>query len=284
MLPVFSDPLHESLNLEAFNSFSTQFPQEMSLGEFTVGLSELKQLLPKLQGDFLKDVAALHLTNEFGWQSLLSDIEALGKVVQKTRERLEWLRKTYGQPSRLGFSRKDFLSPSLGSELIYEPIRSWGVIYRLKDYSCVYHAGATLRQFMTHVDDAIGMIRGLTGAFGLDNPIKTAWELIPFSFVVDYFFKVSTHLDRLTRVQPAEPWQLSRATNSFKQTATWEVFQMNTNQLPAPVTNPQPRLGLVIMEDYQRDVGLPVSLATLSPESLTPDQLVLLLAIFAGSK
>jgi hypothetical protein len=283
ILPFLSDGLRESLHLEAFNDFTTQFPQQMSAAEFLGGMRELDQLLPKLQGDFLKDVAGLHLTNEFGWQSLLSDLKVLSEVVQKTQERLQWLRETYGKPTRLAFYRRDVL-PYIGlPSLSIEPVRCWGFRYELVSYRMDYRAGSTLTQYMTHLNDTIGLLRGLTGAFGLDNPIKSAWEVIPFSFVVDYVFKISTHLDRLTRVQPAEPWKLSRVSHSFKASADIDVYQVADNQLGTSV-HQEFKLGRVRWNYYERGVGLPVSLATLSPESLSPDQLVLLLAIFAGSK
>lgn len=283
LIPIPLPSLRETLCLEAFNDFSTQFPQEMSLAEFTGGLFELKQLIPKLQGDFVKDLAALHLTNEFGWQSLLSDLDTLSKVLDRTRDRLSWLRERYGKPSKLAFFRKDVIAPTLGSSVYVEPVRSVGFRYVLTSYQCDFRAGATLTQTMTHLDDAVGLVRGLTGAFGLDNPVKSFWELIPFSFVVDYFFPISSQLDRLTRVQPAEPWELSKVSHSFKTTATVEVIQVADHQLGGPYYTEYP-LGHVSVSYYDRGVGLPVSLATLSPTSLSPDQLVLLLAIFAGSK
>jgi hypothetical protein len=276
-----SEALRESLHLEAFNDFSTQFPQQMSAAEFLGGMRELSQLVPKLQGDFLKDVAGLHLTNEFGWQSLLSDLRVLNEVVQKTRERLEWLRETYGKPTKLGFLRKDILPYSGLESLSVEPVRCWGFRYELIDRRVDYRAGATLTQFMTHLDDTIGLLRGLTGAFGLDNPVKAFWEVLPFSFAVDYVFKISTHLDRLTRVQPAEPWELSKVTHSLKGLYRIKVIQVNDNQLGTSSHEEYP-LGVVSLNYYERGVGLPVSLATLSPESFSPEQLVLLAAIFAG--
>lgn len=283
VIPFLSDALRESLHMEAFNAFTTQFPQQMSAAEFLGGMRELDQLLPKLKGDFIKDVAGLHLTNEFGWQSLLSDLKVLGEVVQKTQERLQWLRETYGKPTKLSFYRKDVL-PYIGRpSYSFEHERTWGFRYELSAFQMDYRAGSTLTQFMTHLDDTIGLLRGLTGAFGLDNPIKAAWEILPFSFVVDYVFKISTHLDRLTRVKPAEPWTLSKVSHSFKAYADIDVIQVNDNQLGTSVLE-ETFLGRVRYNYYERGVGLPVSLATLTPENLSPDQLVLLLAIFAGSK
>lgn len=35
-------------------------------------------------------------------------------------------------------------------------------------------------------------------AFGLDNPLRVAWELVPFSFVADWFIPIGTALDSLS--------------------------------------------------------------------------------------
>lgn len=278
-----SETLQDCL-LEAFNTFTTQFPQQMSLPEFIGGFRQLKELLPDIRGDFLQDLARLHLTNEFGWQSLLTDLEALDTVVSKTRDRLEWLRETYGRPSRLAYFKKDVITPDLGAYVDYEPIYAWGTRYQLTSLRSEVRAGATLTQYMSHLDDAIGLMRGLTSAFGLDNPVKAFWELTPFSFAVDYLFNISGHLDRLTRVQPSEPWLLSRMSYSTLIEARFDVIQYNHTEVHGHPKVFQ-RLGEMKYRRYFRGQGLPVSLATLSPESLSPEQLVLLLAIIgSGSK
>jgi hypothetical protein len=41
-------------------------------------------------------------------------------------------------------------------------------------------------------------INGFTSIWGLDQPLETVWELIPFSFIVDWFFSVGDTLAQFT--------------------------------------------------------------------------------------
>lgn len=44
---------------------------------------------------------------------------------------------------------------------------------------------------------AYGEVSGLSGSYGFD-PLVTAWELVPYSFVVDWFFQVGTFLQSVS--------------------------------------------------------------------------------------
>lgn len=278
-----SNPLRSQLCLEAFNVFSTQFPEKISFSEFLLGLGKLKELLPKLSGDILRDLASFHLGQKFGWENLLRDLQALSTVVQDVRSRLEWLKKTRGKPTRLGHYKrnvKEFV-PVVVERNVWD--RAFWTSLELVSYRVDFRAGAWLRQYLDHLDDMIGMLRGLMGALGLLNPVKAIWVNLPFSFVVDWFFNISAHLDRLALIKPAEEWNLYGVTHSFVYTAAIDVYQFCDVMHDPEVPRGQRKYrGRMYYEIYDRQCGLPISLDSLIPTGLSPNQLVLLAALFGS--
>lgn len=282
MLPSFPDADRNELLLEAFNALSEVWPEPISVAETLQGLTELKSMIPKFTGDIVRDLAALHLNKSFAWDSLVSDLKSFSALTSSIEKRMKTLRDTRGKPTRLHFTRKNILQGALGSSVVLEPYRGWGTKYTLRGFRMEFHAGATLFQLMNHLDDAIGYVRGVVGALGGANPLKQVWNIIPLSFVVDYFFNVSARLDALARVKPEETWELSRVTHSFKSVAVWDVAQTHPHLVDW--VEPDQYLGTVVKTTYQRALGLPFDVLSLDIESLNPSQLGLLAALLAGIK
>jgi hypothetical protein len=276
--------LRSDLCLDAFNAFSTQFPQSISLGEFLLGLGELKALLPSFSGSILKDLSDLYLKKKFGWDNLVSDLKAFDSMLSRVRKRLKWLRDSYGRPTRLGFYRRDVL-PYAYSELDHNVRGSaFWIQTRLVAQRTDFRAGAWLTHYLEHLDDAIGWIRALAGDLGLNNPVKAVWESLPYSFVLDWFLGISNHLDRLTQVRPAEVWQLDGITHSFKTEANIEIYQFADTQVDPEIPRGQfQKLCTVQYQRYERLPNLPVGFDSLVPSSLQGNQLVLFLCMLNGS-
>lgn len=79
----------------------------------------------------------------------------------------------------------------------------------------VYESSSAIDRFWTdivyEVDYSIsGLFKiinpGLTlvHAFGLDNPLSIAWDLVPFSFVVDWFLPIKRYIDNLSALNGLE--------------------------------------------------------------------------------
>jgi hypothetical protein len=278
IIPSVSDVDFFSLNREAFNYFSDAFPQKMNFSEFVEGLFELKELLPSIQESISKSFSGGYLNKEFGWDNLFSDLNTLGGIVQTARDRLDFLLRVYGIPTRLGFSRPNLavLSHSVGNYAeanVYGPYTT-----RLTLSSCRVdmRASCTLLETLDYLTGTMGLIRSLVGAFGLNNPLKAFWQVLPFSFVADWFFRIGDHLDTVTRAEPATGWNVSNVTCSYK---THAVYDVSVTHLGGGVDYTRPK-GKIIRDEYRRFVGLPLSLVDLLPTSeLSPTQLTLLLAL-----
>jgi hypothetical protein len=291
--------------MEAFNAFNEQFPQRLSGGEFAQGIRDFATNIPRIVvkmqaslaragtlsgslGSFVRrsrppsasagnDVAAAYLSDQFVWAPLLADLEELERLIENTRSRLAFLKKTYGQPTKLRFSKRLPAITHAGSSY-WEPLRGWGWSYVHELTETRYTATATLRQFMTHLDDAIGWIRALTAAFGFDNPAKAIWEMLPFSFLIDWLLDVSTRLDGLSRVHPSEPWDLSGLCWSVKSNHVVRVDR-DVRGLVDQSNQLYPLVGKVLVRQYRRDLGVPADWAAVSLPSLTPHQWGLALAL-----
>jgi hypothetical protein len=282
IVPSLSDADFYGLNREAFNYFADAFPQKMSFGEFVFGLRELQDLIPKLQESMAKSFSGGYLNKKFGWDNLLSDLETLGGIVQTARDRLEYLKRIYGVPTRLGFSRPnlDVLTHHVG-EHVDCSIEDAAIHTTITLKSCRMdmRATATIVETLDFLDGTIGLIRSLTGALGLNNPVKAIWETLPFSFLVDWFFNISGHLDTVTRAEPATGWNVSNVSCSYHLTAEFSIASTRVQgfDLTTGYTRDQ---GVIRLDEYRRFAELPLSVVDLLPTTeLSPTQLTLLFAL-----
>jgi len=266
---------------QAFNYFSDVFPQSLSFGEFVQGFTQLKDLLPQLGESITKTISGGYLNKKFGWDNLLADLGTLGTLFKSTIARMEYFHRTYGVPTRLGFSRH------VNSDYILDRDIHWKVHFglydlyttgfSLKSANIIFRSTCWIYQVLDYVHDLVGFMRTLFGALGLNNPVKAFWNTIPLSFLVDWFFNISQHLDHLTRLNPAVGWNVNNMTYSFTYDIVYEVFQ--TSQYRSPSDTVKFATYEVRQQIYERNVGLSFAWELLNPDELSTSQLSLLLAM-----
>jgi len=261
---------------QAFNYYSEVFPEEFSLAEFVQGFAKLSELLPEIQHSITKTISGGFLNYKFGWENLMRDLGFLGSLFDEVIKRMEWFKTTYGRPTRLGFKRAVPWQPDFGDH-VYTSNQAFGLLgtrASLSAYKATYRATAWIYQTLSHVDGLEGFLRVFLGMMGLNNPVKAFWNTLPMSFVVDWFFNVSQHLDHLTRAQPPVGWDVNDVTHSVRYDITWTLDQMeNYSSHQAVVSYP------VGMRVYERYVGLDYDLELLNPETLSSNQQLLLFAM-----
>lgn len=71
----------------------------------------------------------------------------------------------------------------------------------------------------------VGAGLNLANAFGLDNPLSILWDLVPFSFVVDWFLPIKRYLDNLSALNELE---LIHCHQSLKTVDTYSVKSVQT--------------------------------------------------------
>lgn len=271
----------DNLNLEAFNYFSTVFPQELSTGEFLQGFTQMRQLLPELKDSIVSTLSGGFLTKEFGWDNLLSDLKSISGILDGVRRRMESLKKTYGIPTRLSFVRYNVhkLNYDYDHYTANEPVlfgNLCGSRIVLTSFHVNYRATAWITQMLDFLDDVMGWIRAIAMSLGLDNPIKAFWQTLPFSFIIDWFLNVSGHLDALTRARPSVGWDINSITHSLKYEFEFElqtIAQPNTTYDSVLQSVP-----LSVSRFYRR-LDLPFDLGLLDLSELSTHQQLLLIAL-----
>jgi len=260
-------------NLKAFATFSSAFPEEISIANFLWELRELGTLIPKIAHTYLETVQSGILNVEFGWKPFLSDLKTLGELNERVTQRLEHLREIAGKRTRLGAVSENFYVVGGLADQVESYYKSFQI--RVKHLSTRYdwRAGGYVFQNLDYLDGLIGQLRAFSGALGLQNPVKVLWNALPFSFVMDWFFNVSGHLAAATP-QPVG-WQTSGFTSSVTTTTQLELIVENPNVIG--VGFPPRKLGTISYRRYSRVPGLPVGGLTIS--NLSPRELALLLAL-----
>jgi len=279
-----SNSVLQNLCDEAFNSFNTQFPTEVSLANFVWELREIVGLIPKLSKSILKSAANSYLTLEFGWLPLISDIQAMMHVLERVQARIAWLKSTAGHHTQLGKTATNFVTPpwNNGSSVL-TVMHTSGLRYRyvLSDYQITFRAKGRLFHNMKDLDEASSLVAGLLGAFGFTNPTLIVWEAIPYSFVVDWLFNIQELIQRYGTLQDvASQWKIDRLCWSVKTSARVTVYQQNISG--SGTLYWESLRSSFLLEKYQRNAGLSVSSSILTLVSPTFKQQVLLAALFAG--
>lgn len=118
-----------------------------------------------------KNFASLWLELHFGWEPLVRDIYASYEVLSQEPD-FSWLKKGAG---RVPYNRN-------------------GREYRTSKSYWEYEDTGTAEAWVFGLIQVTDPNLYKTQRLGLTNPVLWAWELIPFSFVVDWFFTVGTWL------------------------------------------------------------------------------------------
>ncbi len=221
-----------------------------------------------------KELANAHLGARFGWLPLINDVHTLLNVQQVIGSRAKELRRLYeGQ----GLRRKVTLGSYSGNEhyrrwamwsalwtdviygdvSVYTKVREWGTV-RWKPSSLPFPGwnptDAELNQ------KARQLALGLT----TEGVIKGAWDVLPWSWLVDWFTNASDYLSISSSTIPATP----SALNTMRTTVTLGQHSL-TSKLPGGVRDGG---GLVTRTTLQRvpGVGFPTaSLPTLDVSRLS---------------
>lgn len=265
-----------SWSIDAFNAFHDQVPREFSVGNFLYELRDIKGMIPKIERSISKTASSNFLAFEFGVKPFIGDVQKMLTLMEVVSKRLKHLSDTAGKEVTLSFSRK--VEEPTGPSILSIPVPEWGsganYEFRRVSYSGKFTASSKLIQNLDILSDTNGLLKGYAAALGLNNPIAIVWEAIPYSFVIDWFFKVGKLLDTLS-IQPfGGEWSLRNTTSSFK-----DEYLYIMSQDFFPPRNVKTQVGQARIRRYSRSVGLPVSSVFATDLTLTPKQQALSLAL-----
>lgn len=124
-----------------------------------------------------RSLAQNWLELQYGWKPLLSDIYGACEFLAKQHN--------YVPRSRIQKSAKRVVTrnPDVGLA------SSWGDTYVTKQTD-LYEV-----KYIIYFSEPIG--GSIPAALGLTNPLSVAWELVPFSFLADWFLPIGSYIDRI---------------------------------------------------------------------------------------
>lgn len=227
----------------------------------------------------LKNVADGYLIHQFGIKPFIREIEQLMGGTAAILKRLDFLRRTQGSvfPARytesVEFTKPDqqlALADAYGFSNSTIWLRS---VQGVVKYACT----AKVKNNLVGLDDFLAGIKIYLAALGGQDVVKFLWDLVPFSFVIDWNYNVSGLLDRYASVQPfSGSLEVVSAGTSFKKMCT------GTLRIEGPAMTYEGYLDYATLhyKEYQRHAGLDIGFNYIKPFSaLTPHQLGVLSAL-----
>lgn len=275
----------------AFASLSAQIPEQISVPNFLLELGDLTSMfnladLLKVKYSRGEAVQNAILYNEFGLKPFISDIKILLSLAKTLEDRIRFLKSSRGKRTRIGYFRETerakppwHMYETRSSSALQ---RTPGILWACTPLSrsSRFYAGAYVTHYLEGLDSLDGYLRALAVATGFSNPLRAAWNAIPFSFVIDWI----TNLSDLLTHAPARPFEGKWAVEDF----TWSVTDRVVYRLVAEnpgtdISNPflPQELGQIHAQRYRRGVSLPKRVVNLDlPPSLR--EAVLIAALLRG--
>jgi hypothetical protein len=232
----------------------------------------LKQVSRKLA----KDSSDSHLMYIFGIKPAIDDIISALEVHRKVSSRMKFLSAVGGRfvPIRV---RKPLASAFENQTPTFslDGLPSYFFNCKVKRKIACISAYGRVREDLNFGDTWSAYLQ----YFGVNKVVGLAWELIPFSFVVDWFTNAQEHINQLTRLQTGGPFTEFRGlTASEKKELVEELYvtpfrnqSLGMNQISPldPV-----KLGDFTQTDYRRYLTIPNDSSDFDWSSFGPYQLL----------
>lgn len=300
--------LADELATKTRQGIINQFPVVVSIPNFLYELRDFANLREKVN-DIVKlfsqyDVNAVgkfgagtFLEWKFAWAPLIADLQKITKIVDILVARMRHLKKTNGIRHRESFAVRSGLPvPSPGDP----PISNEDMFYATTERPPSFllpgsYDGTPLvvtvphqprERVLQHVEltrtiDFRGDDVWLTATlatlqgFGFLNPLGIVWNMIPFSFIVDWIVPFGDWLDNY-QFQPYEATlQVHSATASYS--AIQLFSHWNLKRLDLLGFAEWERVGLSSVHEYHRRAGYVDGPTPV--EGLSPDELALAIAL-----
>lgn len=270
-------------------------PTSVNLLVNAAELAQLRSLVPSLLSGFralrrkrkqigkqtAKDLASSHLAYSFGLAPLIRDIGSFLDIRGAVRKRIKELERRSGHTVRIS-ARTPVQSKISTSS--YTPYSGGGGIHTaITTWESEVQGVVSARVSGIFVDDLSTRIQLVSSALGITSPLTAAWELIPFSFVIDWFIPVGNAFQALESKIGLKStikglhmtnfvWSIkSRASGTTHTTVTnsaypqWEHFEYGGVKCR--------------VDTYVRDLGIPGSSLLSSPSGWTVNRSALSISL-----
>jgi hypothetical protein len=148
----------------------------------------------------LQELADGHLAYSFGIAPLMRDIGSFLEVNQKIRDRREELRKRSLIPTRINARVSSQIEYEV-SNLVPGHNLDWPLV-QLRETHWVKALGvvSAVCSAFYNLDHPSTRWKHVSQALGLTTPLTSIWNLIPFSFVADWFFPIGAAIKKVERM------------------------------------------------------------------------------------
>lgn len=200
-----------------------------------------------------RELADANLFYHFGVLPAIGEVKNMLSAHQKVRSRISFLQSNAG--GYVPVRARQVLPCSITNNAVNSITR----LCDRKDTVACISALAKVRPDIDYQDEWKAYIQ----YFGLHKFIGLAWELIPFSFVVDWITNAGDYIDKYTRPNFASPfYNIRNICHSTKTTLQESIWLPQGYYIPSigyNVTNGPVKLATLTSSTYQRDPGLPQS-------------------------
>lgn len=189
----------------------------------TVGNAEkaekiIARKLKNLKGDRAEvALAGDYLNWQFGWLPTMSDAQALYDTFRNLEKKLDQLIANANKPQKAYYSER--IEVSERSVDLRESQWKDGLQAKLAKHTVKYTAvmrySYDLPQLRTLKKEAL-VKRAYLDALGFNNPLRTIWERVPFSFVLDWLIPVGDFLEQFSSHWVETTVKLSDYSLSYK--------------------------------------------------------------------
>jgi hypothetical protein len=192
---------------EAVSKFKPGRPQA-SVGQFLAELRDTPRLLMLRTKNLATLGASAHINAQFGWLPLLSDLRSMYRLFNQLEKHLNQLRRDNGRSIR----RKGQLRSFNAETEIYDG-SSYANAYpalpttlyrsqphlRTMEYSIdrIWFAGQ-FKYWIPDIGTSAWTRRARTALFGLNPTPKLLWDILPWSWLVDWFGNIGDVLDNIS--------------------------------------------------------------------------------------
>lgn len=149
----------------------------------------------KLGRRSVKDLAGSHLAYSFGLAPTIADLRAFFSIRSEVEKRVRQLMARNGRTIRL----TKRVAPVKSTETVAGIWSSQSEYYitrkGLWDITTSGAVSADVTSFF--VNDPSAMCKLWSSALGLSTPLQSIWEIVPFSFVIDWFIPIGETFQRV---------------------------------------------------------------------------------------
>lgn len=198
-----SDPAAAySMGATGWNKFRPVKPR-LNMGQFLV---EIRDVRSSIEGAWnanlhsLKGISDAHLNQQFGWGPMVRDIKKCLSELDKTKRRIDWIRKNNNQWTHRGGTIKSDSSnviSTVGYSAIYPTLPATFYTSGTPN-SCILRTysrdrswfSALMKYYIPNLNKDMGdglSSRVVRKLYGLELTPALAWELLPWSWLADWF-------------------------------------------------------------------------------------------------